>query len=97
MSATRVWRLNLIDVMGIVAAFALVFASVSKRWFSLWATYILVASLVGFAVGGILGLVTLLLLRSVAAVTTGGALAFEIRSARRIRCCSSLARPGGGP
>ncbi len=81
MSATRVWRLNLIDVMGIVAAFALVFASVSRRWFSLWATYILVASLVGFAVGGILGLVTLLLLRSVAAVTTGGR--FGLRNPER--------------
>jgi hypothetical protein len=77
MFATRVWRLNLIDVMGMVAMFAFVFASVSKRWLSLWATYLFVASLFGFAVGGILLLVTLLLLRSAAAVTTGGRFGLE--------------------
>ncbi len=81
MSATRPWRLNLIDVMGIVAIFAFAFASVSKRWISLWGKYVLVASLVGFGVGGILFLVTLLLLRSAAGVTTGGR--FGLRNPER--------------
>jgi hypothetical protein len=81
MSATRVWRLNLIDVMRIVAMFAFVFASVSKRWLSLWGTYVLVASLVSFAVNGILLLVTLLLFRSAAALTTGGR--FGVRNPER--------------